>query len=242
MTTLTFADELVENKFVSANSYVYGPTGFYGLCFDEASKNYPYIMKSGMFIDTFELKYSSFPYQLRNRVLSTAKLKEIMDSAKMPLIIHVRSKAYLIGKGFLSTYDSKGNYELLFLACVSGSKKHLSMEDVKFFVSKKVYTEEHKAFSSIVKGFVSDHKGDVVTCSEVTDYVGEKISFPLRESLVNMTKYKEALVKATIKEGLNITEDPKPVHASDVFTSPELFEVVKTHSDKISSPDSELPF
>lgn len=199
MTGLNFGDALVENAFSNNNEYNYYVLQPFGLYFDTNSENYPYILRGGL-SDTVELGYANAENQLRGRLLNTKKIKEIMDTSKLPIIIRMKDRLYLIGKGFLSTFDSiRKDGTLLFVACVDNRKQSVSMEDIRFFVSKKVYAEEHKPFHSAIKDFTSTHPGDVVFCNNILNYISEKITMPRGGSVSRRLAHRDAVVKAAIE-------------------------------------------
>lgn len=200
MKTLDFSDGLVENVFTFGNTYAYGEKRSYGLYFSKDSQNYPFVLKGGVSND-FELEYSWNTHQLRGRLLSTKKLKEVMNTAKIPLYFVIKNVAYLIGKGFLSTYDVCGNHQPLFIACVDGTKTISSIEQVKFYVSKMVYEDRYKAVQPAIKDLVVEHSGDVVMCKNILDYMGERLSFPRRCSLSELNNYKQAVVRTCLMQG-----------------------------------------
>lgn len=201
MTTLEFRDELVENTFTYTNSYIYAPKRSTGHCFAQGEDNYPFVMKGGT-SDTFELEFSAYAYQLRNRLLNTKKIKEVMNSSRVPLIFIIKNVAYLIGKGFLSTYDPRNpeNNKLLFLACVDGRKVIREISQVKFYVSKEVYNEQYKPMHPAIKDIISQHPGDVMMVKNILDYVGLKLVQPRGGSISELERYKEAVVRSSLEE------------------------------------------
>src|ERR1051326_1126007 len=121
MRTLEFYDKLTLNKFARNNDYSYSDKAALNIYFEESSNELPFIMraldsKGNKIHDNNILQYSSYTRQLRGRVLSSAKIAEVLDSAKMPLYFHIGTKNYLIGKGFLAEYKKNGNIEILFIA------------------------------------------------------------------------------------------------------------------------------
>lgn len=217
MTTLNFADGLVENTFSFGNIFTYDEKSPYGLCFAKDSKNYPFILKGGK-SDDFILEYMSYPNQLRGRLLNTKKIKEVMDVAKIPLYFRIKHRSYLIGKGFLSTYDDSGNHKLLFIACVDGTKNITSIDQVKFYVSKDIYLEFYKAVQPAIKDIIAGHTGDIIMCKNILDYIGEKIELPKGVSLPKLNEYKEAVVRTCLTQGFlkntNLPNEPLVVESN----------------------------
>lgn len=202
MTTLQFKDALTENAFSYSNGFYYSDLRSLGLYFVKKSDNYPYILKGAEY-DDFEMQFSSYSNQLRGRMLNTKKIKEIMDSSRLPLLFKIKMRPYLIGKGFLSTYDPiTGEVKLLFIACVDDRKGTTSIEQVKFFVCKDIYTDEHKALQPTIKDLIDSHPGDVVMCNKILDYIGEKISIPRGGTIAERKSYADAVVRAALLSGL----------------------------------------
>jgi len=215
MTTLDFKDKLTENTFSYGNDFVYDENTkkSFSLYFSRDSINYPYILKGGQSNEE-ELEVSIYSYQLRSRVLNTKKIKEIMDSSRLPLLFNIKRRNYLLGKGFLAEYiHGEEINKILFVACVDGSKSVSSMEQVKFFVSKDIYTDEHKALQPAIKDFIGAHPGDVIICKNVLDYVGEKIVFPRGVLISELITYKDAIVRATVEREFDL-EAPLVVDAT----------------------------
>lgn len=206
MTTLDFADGLVENQFTFGNTYTYSDKRSYGMYFSKESQNYPFIMKGGM-SDDFELEYILNTNQLRGRLLNTKKLKEVMNSAKIPLYFVIKHVSYLVGKGFLSAFDPAGNHQPLFIACADGMKNITSIQQVKFYVSKIVYEDRHKAVQTAIKDLVAGHTGDVIMCNNILDYLGERLTLPRRCSLSELNKYEQAVIRTCLIENFMI-ENP----------------------------------
>jgi len=205
MTTLEFGDSLVENTFSFANSFSYGEKEPYGLYFSKESQNYPFILK-GELSDEFELEYCTYSNQLRGRLLNTKKIKEIMNLAKLPLYFTIKQRTYLIGKGFLSTFDPAGNHQLLFIACVDGMRTISSIEQVKFYVAKHVFDDRHKAVRTAVEDIIKGHTGDVIQCNNILDYVGERIILPRGGSLSELNKYKQAIVRTCLMRDFSVNQ------------------------------------
>lgn len=198
MTTLNFKDELTEDPFSISNGFYYSELQSFGLYFQEDSKNYPYILK-GEISDKVDLQYSDNPNQLRRRLLNTKKIKEVMDSARVPIRVILKGKWYYLGKGFLASSRAETK-ELLFIACVDANKQYLTMEDVNFFVSKKIYEDEHKPLQPAIKDLIGAHPGDVTVCNNILDYVGERITMPQGGTIASRKRYQDALVRATIMQ------------------------------------------
>jgi hypothetical protein len=212
MTTLEFGNGLVDNPFSGGNIYSYDSEELFGLYATPKGDNYPYILK-GMGPNRSELTYSDHHYQLRGRRLTTKKLVEVMNTARMPIRAVVKHTIYLAGKGFLSTYDASGNHKILFIACIDDSKTVASIAQVKFYVSKDVYSDSYKNVQPAIKELVSNHPGDIIMCNNIGDYVGEKIKFPKGGSIADRNKYKEAIVRAALAEHFGVGGEPLVVEA-----------------------------
>lgn len=236
MTTLDFADGLIENQFSFHNMYSYYEKYSYGLHFCKDSQNYPFIMKGGM-SDDFELEYVPFTNQLRGRLLNTKRLKEVMNNARIPLYFVIKQISYLIGKGFLSTFDPAGNHRPLFMACVDGMKNISSIQQVKFYVSKELYGDSYKAVQPAIKDIVEAHSGDVIMCNNILDYLGERLTFPRGGSLSGLNKYKQAVIRTCLTQDFveNLANEPLTVesnHGTVSIESPDsidtIFDMMRT--------------
>jgi hypothetical protein len=208
MTDLIFRDALTENTFSFYNAYNYDQKVGSKLYFSR-ERNYPYILTGGI-SDDIELEFSLFTYQLRNRVLTTKKLKEIMNSSHLPIWIKIKSTNYLMGKGFLAQFHPAKHEitKLLFVACINSSNI-TEMKEVKFFISKSVYEEGHKPFHGIIKELVNTHPGDVIICNDLLDYMTERLTIPEGGTVDSRKKYVSALVKATVEESFKKIRGPE---------------------------------
>src|SRR5262245_31679680 len=102
MTTLEFDDKLTENPFKDSNRYNYYEIRNSGMYFDPKGDNYPFIMTSQKHgKDATQLNYS-MSSQFNGRLLTMPKIKEVINSAPLPLYFNIKDKTYLIGKGFLA--------------------------------------------------------------------------------------------------------------------------------------------
>jgi len=244
MTTLDFSEGLVENTFSFGNNFLYGEKRPYGLYFCKESQNYPFILKGGL-SDESELEYTWYTYQLRGRLLNTKKLKEVMNSAKIPLYFVIKQIPYLIGKGFLSTFDEAGNHQPLFMACVDGMKTISSIKQVKFYVSKVVYEDRHKAVQTAVKDIVAAHTGDVIMCNNILDYLGERLTFPRGGSLSELNKYKQAVIRTCLMQHFvagGIVDEPFIVESNrgtiSIETGPTMSSVAAAFVEREGSIES----
>lgn len=212
MTDLNFAPGLRENQFAYDNDYYVEPSNGTGLFFSEEA--FPYVMRGGKNQDESELRICTTAVQFRNRALSVAKLKELLNICSIPILVDVRKRSYLIGKGFISeykyTYPSTYTYRLLFVAC-SSSKVVTDMKDIKFFIDRKLYSEENKAFHGIIKEILQPFVGDVIICNDVLSYIGTKINIPQGGSIATSKLYTDSLVRATFTEIIKKKEQKKPV-------------------------------
>lgn len=205
MTNLEFRDGLVDNLFSNNNNYMYGSLIETNIRFYKDCPNYPYIMTNGWEQqDPTILTYSCYAYQLRGRLLNTPKIKEVMDSAAMPLTFKIRDNHYLIGKGFLAhitnTNEFTESFKMLFVACIDSSRRRpRNISEVKFFISRDIYREEYKSVLPAVKDIMVGHTGDVILTSSIEDRVGDKIVFPSGGTIADRQKYKRAVMLDCIK-------------------------------------------
>lgn len=199
MTTLDFRRQLIAHPFSHNNSYVIDRLMGSGLYFHRSKGEYPYIMNAPGHA-SMELMYSEFNSQLRGRLLNTARIKEVLDSAEVPINISIKGISYLMGKGFLAHWSgTRDSINVLYIACCS-NKPSLTMEDIKFYVSKDVYKEIYKPLHPVFKDLVGTHPGDIIMCRDIRDYVGEKIKIPKGLSISALNNYKSVVVKQAINQ------------------------------------------
>src|SRR5262245_5792000 len=124
MTDLNFSDALHKNPFIRSNYYYYDQVIETKLKFFVGTENLPYIMSNGYHSGRMILNISTYNNQLEGRLLNITRLKEVMDSARIPLLLNIKQKDYLVGKGFLAHVTNKEQigeaFKVLFAACYKG--------------------------------------------------------------------------------------------------------------------------
>src|ERR1041385_2370079 len=151
----TFGDQLVAHKFPGGNAYSLLRLQSMGLHY---GNNIPLIVKSGLHRD--EIVFSGDDRQLRGRMLSADKVREVMNTAKVPLICKIGRSQFLIGKGFLARYNGRNNINILFIATVKEDKlASPEVEDISLYISKDVNLSVNKNILAIISPFIKNHKG-----------------------------------------------------------------------------------
>lgn len=196
MKTLEFADRLVEGAFVSNNNYVYNELQTTEYKFFPDSNYRPYILRATGLegLDGISIKYAAYPYQFGSRVLNTKQIKEVMDSARVPITISTKSGRLLAGKGFLA----RSTTQLLFVACTKGSALVTQMSDITFVINRVLWEDENKSIATSIKDFIKDHPGDIIMTYNMEKYIGSIIRLPGNTDS-EYTKNKEKLLKEVIK-------------------------------------------
>lgn len=207
MKTLDFQDALITNTFSRSNSYAYTPYSYSGIYFNKNQSEVPFITRAhvanvsmGDFWHDEEILYAKSLNQFNGRLVSTAKLKEILDTSRVPLKLKIGDYYYLVGKGFLAYIDSNDNIELLFLACVPTSKKIVDISQVKFYISRNVYSEVHKKVSPAIRDIVMEHTGDVVITSNIDNHIGLRLVLPDFKTLKEKREYTAEVVNFLIEK------------------------------------------
>lgn len=187
MLTLEFRDELVENKFSSGNRYNYAPKDQLTFHLNTASPEEPFIMRAQLngqrVHGNDHISYCTDDNQLLKRTLSALKLQEILDSARMPILVRQADKQYLAGKGFLAAVQGRRKVKLLFVACAPRVTRVTNISQVKLYVSRDIYSDEHKRVAQIIKGIIAAHRGDVVIARDIMSYVGRGLPIARLSSL-----------------------------------------------------------
>lgn len=205
MTNFEFGDRLEIDPFPTYNDYIYYDLAADDTRFYTDSENLPYIVKG--FTDAHKalnkMVYSKYQTQFRGKILTTKKIKEVMNSARYPIRVVLKGFSYFMGKGFLARHLIENKYEYLFVACVNGAKSvYKDISEVKFFISRNIYLEENKPILPAVKDFMNAHRGDIVITNNIHSYVGEVIKIPPGGTLDQQKKYKKAVVIECLKDVL----------------------------------------
>lgn len=192
MLTLEFRDQLTQNRFAGGNNFSYllpTPTGI--ICTDKESE-WPYILRATDKHPGEEIHYSN-SIQFSSRQISIAKVKEILDSAKMPLVItSTNNVRYLVGKGFLAHLE-ESEIKLLFVAVCNRKATITSMNQIKFVISRSVFEEPHKRVSGVVKDMMTIHRGDTLITSQIEAYIGHRLTLPVFKTLRDRSDYLDKL-------------------------------------------------
>lgn len=207
MTNFDFADELTVDPFTNSyNSYMYVDHRQSSLRFCADSENIPYIIKGfnpqGVAKDPKNTIYlCDSKTQFKGRLLNTKKIKDVMNSSRGAILVSFKDTWYYMGKGYLSLAIGNKEPKMLFVACYNGKKSRLtSLEDIKFFVCRDIFNEEHKVIQPAIKDFINNHVGDVVITNDIGNYVGESIKIPAGSSIAAVKEYTTAVVMECISD------------------------------------------
>lgn len=202
MTTLEFRDELVTHKFTAGNRFNYTPKKYMNFLLTTDTAEEPFILRAKLngsrVHGNDHIAFSGDDQQLGRRIISNLKLKEILDSARMPLIIRQANKTYLVGKGFLASY-SRNRVQILFVACSRRGGSVTNVAQVKLYVSRELYTEPHKRVAQVIKGIVGSHTGDVVITRDIMSYLGARLSIASSASLRDKRAALDEIFDATVE-------------------------------------------
>jgi hypothetical protein len=198
MLTLEFKDELTESRFTGGNMFLYGVRKASGIIYSGGEKELPYIFRtSGGYHKDNEL-FFCLDTQFRNRRLDNAKVKEILDSARMPIRITSTSGVnYYIGKGFVGILRGGQLHTLFIAVCKKGLVT--DMGQVKFIVSRELYTDEHKKMWSILSPIVYAHPGDVIITANMRKYIGINLEMPTFTTISQKMEYNRRLINYCAK-------------------------------------------
>lgn len=249
MITLHFRDSLINNKFNYQNEYYYGGLESLNIHYTKEDIEIPYILiakdalKKAYHPDG-ELMFSTMERQLNGRSLTTNRLKEVLDSSRVPLIFKIGGIRYLIGKGFLAEYNSKESISVLFLATVEQGKEITSISQVKYYISRNVYLARNKKIQPVIKDFMTLHTtGDILITSNVEKYVGHHVKFPSFKSITERKKYTSSIIdqcideirKAVPQKAVKLTKEQKKAKEAEILN------VLRTSRDLNDSFERETP-
>jgi hypothetical protein len=178
MYTLDFRDGLIAHPFSFNNSYTYDDRELLGFRLNKEWDQELYITRAMLgttrIHDEDHLTYSKYDNQLMGRTITALKLREILDSAKMPILIKSTEGAkYLIGKGFLARYHSRRRIRILLAACVFKGVRITNISQVKYYVGRDLYMDENKKVATAVSDMLDAHTGDVITTQDPMTYIGK---------------------------------------------------------------------
>lgn len=208
MTNLTFGDKLVKHPFTGGVTYNYNPASHMGI---SHGNEIPFIVKSGLHKDQ-EIHFAETTPQFGGRMLNSEKVIELLDTAKMPLVVKIGRSPFLVGKGFLARYPGAHDIEILFVATVKSNKLATvdMMEDITFYVSKNIHLPVNKTIAAIMRDLIRAHKGDVIFTNDVRGYITRKIEIPKFTTLKDRKEYTNKIVDLSIEEMKKNSVKPKP--------------------------------
>lgn len=203
MTNFEFADCLSIDPFSDNNEYNYGVTWLGNTKFCKDSENLPYIFK-GQIVQSspFNMTYCQSTNQLKGRLLTVKKIKEVMNTSRYPLLFRIKDVWYYIGKGYISRVTNLNSEPtILFVATIKGGTNPRDLSEVKFFVNRAVFTvEAFKPVVPVVKDFMNNHTGDVILTNNINKYIGESIQVPQNLSLSQLENYTKGVVSECIAD------------------------------------------
>lgn len=199
MKSISFRDGLIVNRYSNSNTYVFEDLVSIPTLFDKTCNEIPYLLYDKDISTGFiRIQYSATP-QFRGRTITLSKMKEIVDSAKHPIMVRNCNNQYLMGKGFIAIQEaSKVKY--LFVACIELGKKITSMSQIKLYISKEVYKIKYKSIFGMIKEFMVAHSGDVIITNDIDKYIGTKIDFPIFKTLKERKNYMDKLIEESLEQ------------------------------------------
>lgn len=201
MLTLEFRNALVNHPFSAGNVYRYTPFEQMNLRFRNDIGEVPFITTAiigGRAVHASDrLIYCTDEQQFRGRLISRARLEEVMDSAHIPIILKMRSKRYLAGKGFLAHMDGSRIIPLL-VACIREGERIDHIHQVKLYISRRVYADGHELIKPMIENMRLTHQGDVLLTGNLDSYLIRKLPLTNIGSLRERAKVLDAVYDMTV--------------------------------------------
>lgn len=198
MLTLEFRDRLVNKPFSANNDYSYRLMQGTGIIYTGEEKELPYILRSGgEYHPQHEIQFAH-SIQFGGRRLSNAQIREIFDSAKVPIRISSGDGSiYFIGKGFLAAFEEGVIKVLVVAVCKTGLVTHI--DQIKIVVSKELYREpRYQKIYTIVQECITCHPGDLLYPKSIEGYLGVHLDLPAFKTIREKNEYNCKLVKYCI--------------------------------------------
>jgi len=202
MTTLEFRDQLVTNTFASNNNYQYSPKEQLTFHVNRSSQEEPFIMRAtvnGQRVHSESHISYCTEAQFQHRAVSGSKLQEILDGARVPILIMQGDKQYLVGKGFLAYISPRKKVKILFVATAVKNARISNITQVKLCISREIYSEEHKRVAQIVKGMMNTHQGDILIAKDIMEYLGTPMVTSKLASLKEKRAAMDEIFESTAK-------------------------------------------
>lgn len=197
--TLTFANGLTVSRWSWHNEYCYyeiSNSGIYFIPDKEKlyilTQEHSHPIKDGV----QELYWDIATPQFNQRIPTTIKIKDILNSARTPMKITI-DRDYIIGKGFMAAYND-GDIDILFAATCVG--KVTSPNELKLYKSRNVDLPIHKKIKGAIDKTIAEHGGDVIVTNNLNKYIGATISLPPTKTISEAATRDKQLVSECLDE------------------------------------------
>lgn len=200
MLTLDFRDALVNNAFRYTNGFNYTNKAGSGIFLpDKVGEDTPFIARDGRYHTDGELILST-SIQFSRRSVTTAKLKEIMDSARMPIRLTFAGVDIYAGKGFLAMRSGHTLGKLLLIACETMGKPATRMNQIKYYIARQgIKGDTYKKLTPVIKSFMDAHMGDIVISDDIEQYIGRRIKIPNANTIAEKKEFVTRLLSHCLK-------------------------------------------
>lgn len=121
------------------------------------------------------------------RSLNMDKLKEVLAYSPVGILIKVFNRYFVVGKGFIAMKEHSSSnrgfeydkLEILFAVTAQVGVQVRDTHDLKIYLNRKLYEPEYKRMMSILKPYMSEHKGDILVTRSVNAHLAYTFQMPV---------------------------------------------------------------
>lgn len=142
--------------------------------FTNADKELPYMMTANPSFHRRGRLGVSNSGSFHGRSLAMDKVKEIFNFSPVGILIKMFNSYFIIGKGFIAArVDNRGRgfehdrLEILFAVTAEVGVTPRDSNDLKIYIDRKLYEPEYKRLMSVLKPYLSAHKGDILVTRSI---------------------------------------------------------------------------
>lgn len=209
MLTLEFKDEIEEGtKFYDSVDRCRPMS----LKFLEPDVELPYMITANLFLHKRgKLLVSSGNYY-HGRSVSMSIVKDIFESSPVGILIKMFGQYYVVGKGFIAKKGTPNlirgweneTLEILFAVTALVGVEIRDVHDLKIYLNRKLYEPEYKRLMTILKPYMSDHRGDILVTKSINAHLIYTFQLPAFNNARSRVEFAD-LMKELFYRGIYYT-------------------------------------
>ena len=183
MLTLEFKDQTESGEFFHFDT---GSIKQMHFKFVEPEKELLYMMTANPLLHKRGKIGVSSNNAFHGRSLNMDKLKEILAYSPVGILVKMFNKYFIVGKGFIAVKDNSSSrgfehdrLEILFAVTAQVGVQVRDAHDLKIYLDRKLYEPEYKRVMTILKPYMSEHKGDILVTRSINAHLAYTFQMPV---------------------------------------------------------------